>query len=193
MHPPSSTCKQLARLHPQLRLAWNGKSKDFAVVQLYHISNAGSPDNPNTYFQRWNEGPVFSKNGDNKRDWDPLFRVPMFAGSAADFCCDCEFSCEHGIEGVFSGKLIAGVKRALQNTAEKKRERRRAMQRDFNREREDLNREMGDFLWHQANKTGEESIDVPWEFARDDVRRMYAQKERREQQLNDYFTNVPGM
>lgn len=105
MHPPSSSCKALYRYHPQLRLAWQGRSRhfagemnpgSFALVQLYHRDDVGSLDDPHTFREFWEvkgqfdagtgellnvrayRGPVFNKHGGTSKDYDPLTRVPIF-------------------------------------------------------------------------------------------------------------------
>ena len=88
MYAPAHICKALWRIHPWLRFAWAGKPTvgeelnpgSFAVVQLYHIQDAGKPDEEATYKKFWHvenhldetndlrcgridRGPIFNKDG----------------------------------------------------------------------------------------------------------------------------------
>ena len=104
MYPPSWACEAIYRIHPQLRVGWAGRPRrnsdelnagDFALVQLYHISDVGPMSDPITYRETWDvttvadeygrtervkvdRGPIYDKHGVSRRDWDPLFRIPIF-------------------------------------------------------------------------------------------------------------------
>jgi len=107
MHPPSYVCQALYRFHPQLRLAWLGRDKtyqeelnpgSFCVVQLFHVSDAGTFEEPKMVSKEFwdvttvleagepklvkaSNGPIFNRFGGSARDWDPLFRVPMMVAT----------------------------------------------------------------------------------------------------------------
>jgi hypothetical protein len=104
LYPPAAVCRAIYRLHPQLRVGWCGRSPYFegetnpgayTICQLYHISDVGSLDEPNTLNELWeigwttdedgretrarvDRGPLYNRNGGSTRDWDPLFRVPVW-------------------------------------------------------------------------------------------------------------------
>jgi len=195
MHPPRAICEQLARIHPKLRFAWHGREKrdadelnpgSFAIVQLYHISNAGTQDNPNTYRQPWEEafGPIFNKQGGTTRDWDPLFWTPMYVTRLEDV------GVTHS--EVFNGQILDFIRDWMIPVGRRAKEDRRRRAKELHDRTEDIIDAMTDRLWYEANKTGEETIDVPWEFAKKDVYEMYKRKRIAEQYLDSYY-DVPGM
>ena len=72
MYCPEYICKAVSRLHPQLRMAWAGGERlhadhmnpgSFALVQLYHVSDTGTEDDPATYLARWDVDFVQDVNG----------------------------------------------------------------------------------------------------------------------------------
>lgn len=180
MYAPAHACKALFRLHPQLRIGWVGRDKrneddfnrgSFAVVQLYHIQDAGTPDEPVGYREFWHVAPFLTENGElyNRRidrgpiynrlggstpDWDPLFRVPMFI-----MTLDEQFKYANGEvikrEDVFSGKFIEAVHYNLGGIVDRIVKGRRDRGRELDQKANDLGQEMGSFLWHEANKTGQ--------------------------------------
>ena len=106
MHSPSYVCQALHRFHPQLRLAWLGRDKtysdelnpgSFCVVQLYHISDVGTFEEPKISGEFWDvqtnlisgqptitkasNGPIFNRWGGSRKDWDPLFRIPVMVAT----------------------------------------------------------------------------------------------------------------
>jgi hypothetical protein len=163
-----------------MRLAWLGRKPkyegelncgSFCVIQLYHERDCGTRENPTTFREMWDattvsdnfgescrikldRGPIFSKNGDLKRDWDPRYRIPIFA-----MTLDEAYSYEDGTpiktEDVFSGKFIEAVRSRLTPIVARVQTKGREMARDLDRTADALGREMGDFLWHEANKTGQ--------------------------------------
>ncbi len=134
MHPPSASCKSLFRHHPQLRLAWQGsprKHKDdlnsgcFALVQLYHIDDVGSLDNPHTFREFWNiqsaldrhgdltverayRGPIFNRDGGTERDWDPQYRVPIFVSTLDGGYCYPDGE-PLTLEDIYTGKFMFAI------------------------------------------------------------------------------------
>lgn len=180
MHPPRHACLALYRLHPQMRLAWLGrppKSEDelnpgcFAVIQLYHWSNCGTRENPTTFREMWDattvsdnfgescriridRGPIFSRYGELKKDWDVNNRIPIFA-----MTLDGSYTYDDGTpictDDVFSGKFIDAVRSRLTPIVSRIQSKARSMARDLDNTAEAIGNEMGDFLWHEANKTGQ--------------------------------------
>jgi hypothetical protein len=158
-------------------LAWWGKPPDkegavncgsFAIVQLYHINDAGLPDDPLLYREPWHttvklneagtetrvrveRGPIFNKNGTTKPDWDPLFRVPVFVMTVDD-----KYQYPDGSSfserDLYTGKFIEGIKYFLtpiQNRIKRSKDTRVAELRSA---AEDLGGEIGERLWHKANR-----------------------------------------
>jgi len=192
MYVPSTVCKQLFRLHPQLRFAWMGRERqneedlnagDFAVVQLYHIKDAGTPDEPNTFYMHWprGAGPIYNRNGGSTRDWDPLFRMPILVARLGDF----------GIskEEVLSGAVISQLESWIDWEKNKRVvEHRRKMGRDMVSKFDDLAGEMTDYLWHEGNKASETSINtIPWKDSKKELERSLAKGQQRRHQLEHYY------
>lgn len=127
MHPPRHICEALGRKHPDLRLAWWGTFSDdedalnegcFVVLRLLPVEAIGPMDDPFVFQEFWDvetvstgpgeedfecvkveRGPVFSRTGEVRRDWDPLFFKPVI-----------EFACHesYGLstQNVFNGSLV---------------------------------------------------------------------------------------
>jgi hypothetical protein len=166
MHPPSAICKSLYRLHPYLRLAWLGRDKkcedelnpgNFALVQLYHNRDCGSYAEPATYREFWEvtphwteggqliskrieRGPIFNRHGGTTRDWDPLFRKPIFV------------QIFENTYDVFSGKIIYEVKYYMNSIVERIMKSAKDKGKRVKAHTQDLSREMSDYLLWEANK-----------------------------------------
>lgn len=94
MYAPEWVCRKLSDFHPNLRIGWDGKERTFGLVHLYHWSDAQK-----TYRQFWQDhGPIFSKSGRPRPDWDLHQRVPVYIIDVTP-------------QDVFSGKIVALVKR----------------------------------------------------------------------------------
>jgi hypothetical protein len=174
MHPPVSACEAVYAIHPQLRIAWAGRERkfpeeenpgSFALVQLYHISDVGQIGDTNTFRELWdvtvwysdygkadiiraNRGPIFNRYGGTDRDWDPLFRIPVFVATLDE---------AYGlkIEDVYSGKFIVDVKRWMRPYYQRFEESSKAKAADYRRRMDDMGNSATDYLWHKASKTGE--------------------------------------
>ena len=178
MHPPPESCRALYRLHKQLRLAWVGRAPkfegeenpgSFAVVQLYHVRDAGSPDEPTSFREFWNttmgfdeatyefapkrinRGPIFNRFGGTSLDYDPLVRVPIFA-----MTLDGEYTYPDGspiqTQDVFSKKFLVAIAHNLSDVKKRVKDQRASFGRDVDRRGDDIGREMTDFLWREANR-----------------------------------------
>lgn len=161
MYPPAHVCRALYDVYPWLRLAWNGKAESFAVVQLYHVSDCGDMDDPITFREYWDittelnehgdavrvpasKGPIFSKEGDTKRDWDPLTRIPIDVVTLADH--------GFGIQEVFSGSFLPMIREWLKPIEDRIYEAALDRGKQLATEVEDTIEGMTDFLWHEASK-----------------------------------------
>lgn len=202
MHPPSYVCQAVYRLHKQLRVAWLGRERmyedelnagNFCVVQLYHIQDCGTYENPVTFREFWevtprlNEaggltcvpatrGPIFNRWGGGSRDWDPLFRKPIFA-----------YMLEEN-DDILSGKMLLDLKHFMTDIVERVRESARQKGREICLKSEDLGREAGNFLWSEANKTGATSPLLDSASALKDLTPNY--KNYREGKMKEELENI---
>lgn len=130
---PEHVCRNLYRKHKWLRWAWEGRDDlpglnpgSFALVQLYHISDSGTYERPQTFRAFWdvepyeneaggtstrraNRGPIFAKDGSTNRDWDPLFRFPIHVITLDEHM---EYPWKEKIDpiaDVYSGKIMHAV------------------------------------------------------------------------------------
>lgn len=216
MHPPGAVCKALYDVHPQLRLAWAGRPPkypgetnpgSYAIVQLYHIQDCGDLDDtmvtfrefwdttirPNAHGQaervRITRGPIFNKNGGTERDWDPLVRIPVFVMTIDEEYEYPDGSNFRGIEDVHSGKYLVAIKaylakdiktRAIESGIEKGK--------TVARKIDEIGRDGADYLWHEANKTGETSdTSITYESTRHQLARLDRQNEMMKDEVRDMF------
>lgn len=138
MHPPSWICKELERIHPQLRLGWVGRDRSgpadelnkgsFALIQLYHQRDASR-----TFFTPWNAtGPVFGT------DYDRLARVPVYLADIEP-------------QDVFSGACIPLIRRWMRPLKERVVEAQVAKGREYESSNQDLAEAQTDYmLWHAS-------------------------------------------
>jgi len=182
MHAPVWVCKKLAEVHPQLRLAWCGDDKAFAIVQLYHISDCGDIDEPFTYREYWHvttkqdevggysrarvyRGPIFSKKGvPEQMDWDPLTRVPIFVCTFGGGYTDPFDGHNLGHEDVFSGRILPIVRRWLRPIYDRVMDSAREAGRRLDNYIDALGSEMASRVWWEASQTGQTSPVVAKKF-----------------------------
>ena len=188
MHPPGWVCRRLHQLHPQLRLAWAGRQRQnddelnpgsFALVQLYHVQDTGSVDDPVSYRLRWDvdpvvgddgqttmvkkeRGPIFGKNGSTRRDWDNLFRVPMFIATLDE-------SFGMGTDDVLSGRFLESIRLWLTPIERRMRESAREKGRDLSGAIDDVAHEATADLLKSAQKSDAASVIMADKHARSDV------------------------
>ena len=177
MRPPRWVCRALYDLHPQLRLAWQGRppsrpgelnAGSFAIVQLYHVRDAGNPDDPTTFRELWSttiapnehghavrvrsdRGPLFNKNAETSPDWDPLQRVPVFV-----MTIDESYSHPDGAplttRDVYTGRFLEAIKASFGDIRDRVQRSKDAMAKDLSNRCEDMGREMADELWWESKK-----------------------------------------
>jgi len=155
---------------------------DFAVVQLYHSKDAGTPADPKTYFMHWLElpdfrGPIFAKNGSTRPDWNES-RWPIFVANLGEF----------GItkEEVFSGAFLNAIKYWLRPARVRLEENARAMGRELKSKAADIAAEQTDFLWSQANEAAADRIIMTSE-DRSAAMKQFEQDNYERPQLEDYY------
>lgn len=205
MHPPEHVCRALHDIHPQLRLCWVGQpSKDdetnagsFGICQLYHISNCGDLDEPTTFREFWNvetvlengvyvrrrvdRGPLFSRYGDTRLDYDPAFRFPIFVAALDG---------SNGMpntQDVFSGKFLEYVRHWLSPLQGRKSKANKKRYKDFKHRMDDLEAEIGRRGRFEWNKVGETSPTMAWKHAKPEVEKMYRKRERLDAEFKEMF------
>lgn len=217
MHPPGWICSALYRIHPHLRMAWAGRDRihqeelnpgSFAVVQLYHCSDFGQADKPHTYREGWDltvkpkpfgepefepiyRGPIFNRWGGCQRDWDPLFRVPVFVATI-----DEEYSHKDGtpmgIQDVYTGSFLETIRWWLVPIKRRIMEMNREQGKELNQEAEDIGREATDFLWSRAMRPDAGYKPMAWKHAKKELASLDKLGERTEE-LSDYYNrNICG-
>jgi len=217
MHPPGWICSALHRIHPQLRMAWAGRERrypeelnpgSFAVVQLYHRRDFGHPDKPHTFREGWEltvipkpygdpefepiyRGPIFNRWGGTARDYDPLFRIPVFVATL-----DENYSHKDGtpisIADVYNGSFLETIRWWLVPIKRRIIEMNRDQAKELNREADDIGREAGDFLWSRAMRPDAEYNPAPWKHAKKELRSL-EKLDQRTDELSDYYNqNIEG-
>jgi hypothetical protein len=189
MIAPGYVCKALYRLHPQLRLGWYGDDRgeefgSFAIIQLYHISDAGTENDPKTLFQRWNPtgqhmGPIFNKNGGTSLDYDPLFRVPIVKAKLSDY----------GINtaNVLNGRFLDLVKSWLIPLGRRMREDALERASTFKSNKESMVNEMSKDLWSEAQKPDAITNNIAYKHCKDDIVAFEKRAESNASGVDSYF------
>lgn len=210
MHPPAATCRALSYKHPYLRLGWLGRpceregdinSGSFAIVQLMHWRDCGSPDDPLTIREFWDvetvmdevgqvwnrrayRGPIFNTEGGTTPDWDMLVRKPILL-----FTVDEDFGLE--TRDVFTGDVQRIITewaiRGGEAMAKRFVKEAKAVDSESRRRREDLVDGMTDYLWSEARQSDESPI-MSKEEAEADLTTNY--KLWREGKLDDQLNNM---
>jgi len=210
MHAPSWLSQALYRIHPHLRLGWAGRDRkhagelnpgSFAIVQLYHIRDVGTDEEPIAYRSRWDvdfvdlgdnqpakakrvhRGPIFNAEGGCTRDWDPLFRKPIWVANLDDY----GFS----TEDIMSGKFLTTVKDWLVPIKRRIVESAREQGRQLRRDSEAVAGEMTDFLWREAQKSDATSTIQAYKHCKPEMEALERQKEQAEFLPNYYMP--PGV
>lgn len=140
MIPPTWICKELERLHPQLRLGWVGKPREgdelnqgfFALIQLYH-----SRDAERTFFTPWhtieNRGTIYGSR------FDPLMRLPIYLADIEP-------------ADVFSGACLPAIKRWMRPMKERHMESAIEKGKAYEAEVQDMSEGAADYMLWSANK-----------------------------------------
>jgi hypothetical protein len=197
LYPPEAICQKLYTLHPYLRLAWHVRERqnpdeinpgDFAIIQLYHVKDAGTPDNPNTYLLHWAEagegrGPIFNRKGGTRPDWPEDLRRPIYVARLG----------EYGItkDMVMSGEFLEIVKYWLRPSRVRLEENARAMGKELKSKAADIAGEQTDYLWYEANKSDADRIIMTREDGKEAMAVWAAQK-KFSSKLEDYYL-PPGL
>ena len=205
---PEHVCRDLYRKHQWLRWAWDGENDNFALVQLYHISDTGTYEFPLTYRAFWDvktvegwdgtarvekdhKGPIFAKNGSTVRDWDPLFRFPVHV-----ITLDESFHYPWGeklkpIADVYSGKVMKLVDYWLIPQERRIIESHRERQDRVVRKVEDMGSKAADRVWWDSQQTGYGARrDIAYKHAKEEI---VAQKKKEERDVLKEYLKVPKM
>lgn len=130
MHPPQWVCEELERISPWARLGWHGERRAFAILDLYpaHLARR-------TFRELWDgKGPVFGS------DYDRLQRVPIWID-------------EVSTEDVFSGAVVARVRRYATPLKQRLERSWKARQSERKREFRELAGAQGEHLYWSARKS----------------------------------------
>ena len=178
MQPPSTVCETLFRKHNQLRIGWAGEpgpglnKGTFALIQLYHINNYGNVDDPNSILEYWqgtsrlgesgvmervkiDRGPIFSKHGTERCDYDPLTRVPIYVMSLNEAY---KFPWGEPIKNVvdtLNGKFLGALDYWFSPMKPRIVKNRRDLVAKLRSDSEDIGDAVTDELWFNANKPSE--------------------------------------
>lgn len=202
MHPPQHICRDLARVSSSFRIGWMGRDPvdddelnpgSFALVQLRERDDIGRVEDPlktlstdwdivplfNEFDQpaglkRITRGPLFNAEGGLERDWD-VDKVRPIVKQVFDE--DLGFT----PGDIFSGRfLIVARMFAIEGAIYKARYQAAVDKGKESEQRvSDLVGEMGDFIWHEATKTDQASVDMAWKHAKQNLPQRYiAHKER---------------
>lgn len=173
-------------------------------MQLYHKRDAGSYDDPQSYRAFWDvdtvwdelgtpyvrkveRGPLFSKSGSPRRDWDPFERVPIFVATL-----DATFQGYDGeplsTEDVFSGKVVLTIRRWMDSITRRSFAAAKEKGREVRRRADDISEAITDTIWHEANKHDADYTPIAKKHQAQDagVQRMHKQLDR-QGELEDVF------
>jgi len=135
--PPADICRRLAKLHPQLRIAFNGQQGTYSLIQLYHRRD----------FQRtargvWNhQGPIYSKKGEWRADWSDD-RFPIYVGDVS-------------MPDVHGGRILGLVKEWARPHAQRIRENRLARNAEVEKTFREVGEEAGAKLYRDGQRNTE--------------------------------------
>lgn len=164
------------------------------MVQLYHIRDCGTYEEPKSYRQFWEvdllqdevggfhvvpaigRGEVFNKHGEPKRDWDPLFRKPVMV---------CSFTKDE----VTSGAFLHNVREMCVSIKKRLYAQRSSAHRGAVNKMEAISSQIADEQWSMAQKSDQESPIVPMEWAKKDVERMYNKRQCMAEALRKYYVS----
>jgi hypothetical protein len=131
--------------------------------------------------KRIDRGPIFSRTGSVRRDWDPLFWVPVYVARLEDYKLDNE-AVAHGAILPMVRKWQTSLRRRVQESAD-------AAGRELKRKTRDLSEEAHRKLMFEANKPDATTPIVAWKHAREEVEAFY----RRNEGLENYYDPVKDM
>jgi len=148
----------------------------FGIIQLYHITDCGDIDEPDTFREFWGittktdvwglpirrkvwRGPIFSANGSTKPDWDPLFRIPIFVMTVDEAYQDEQGRPLHEHD-MYSGRVIEVVKYFLKRIEDRVMDSAVQKGEALDSHMEDMSDEMGDYLWREANQSYQTHVNM---------------------------------
>lgn len=147
-------------------------------MQLFHISNCGDIEDPDTFREYWyvtnrigesgimervkvDRGPIFDRHGKISLDYDPLFRIPIYVMSLNE-SFGFPWVDEAGnsiriknIEDTMSGTFLLALNYWLTPAKTRIKKNRAELCDDLRSRGEEIGGTISDHLWFEANKTGE--------------------------------------
>lgn len=216
MVPPNDVCRQLYRINKKLRVGWYGRKQrypeelnpgEFALVQLFHVRDVGPISDPYIFDELWDtgfaqdpetkqwdirridRGPIFSREGLPRRDWDPLYYVPvvMFVANGQYE----SFGRKLTNESFFDGHFIASVLDWREKPRNQRaRDSRIQAGKDLAREVDAMTSDMADELHRASLKADATRVPVAKKHFKDDP---YFERleEGRKINLEDFY-KLPG-
>jgi hypothetical protein len=177
MWAPRSACEALYRLDDKHRLAWRGsapKSADdlnagwFVIIQLYHRLDFGTFDDPITFRHNWytqvymddmgyldhrrvDRGPIFAADGGLIRDWNDDY-IPIMVGSVHKGYQEWTGKRDLETRDVFTGRFILTIRSWRESVRDRMLDSAREKGKEVNRHLDDMGREHGKRMWHDALK-----------------------------------------
>lgn len=137
MHPPRHVCEALARVHPLLRVGWDGAGDTFGLLMVTRSRLA-----KRTFYEYWRgRGPVFSRSGRPRPDWDEIGRVPMYLIDVEP-------------KDVFSGRICRMARQWMRPFAATYMERARQAGRDIESHIDDMGYDAGLRLYREGQRDG---------------------------------------
>ena len=137
MQPPAHICEQLARVHPLLRIGWDGAEGSFGLLMITRSRLA-----KRTFFEYWRgRGPVFSRTGRPRADWDEIGRVPMYLIDVEP-------------RDVFSGRICRMARQWMRPFAPQYLEGARQAGRDIESQIDDMGHDAGLRLYGEGQRDG---------------------------------------
>lgn len=194
MEAPAYVCRALSRLNPNLRLAWDGATRSFAIVELYpqrlvgdldepsiisdlwHITDRYDPKTKEVYRVKVDRGPIFNMKGGLSPDWDMLNFVPVYKANLKSY--------EITTEEVFSLAFLKVLARWMIPFKQRQVESAIEAQRNLDRSISDLTREGYSRLKFQQHRGVQTNPIVPYKYAREELKAFYED----EKPLSDHFT-----
>jgi hypothetical protein len=213
MYAPSEMCERLYRIHPQLRLAWAGRPPafegelnpgSFAIIQLYHIQDAGRVGEEVTFRQFWDvdhvinetgdmdtrridRGPIFSRTGRVVRDWNTSLRVPIFVATIDDRFVDPVTELKLSTWDVYSGRFLDTMRYWLMPIKDRIKAQVELRNKEIAVAADEVGRDMADFLWWEANKASSRSDTSQARKFHKEERKKF---EARQQELDEQARNT---
>lgn len=196
---PRHACEALARLQKDLRWAWNGPLNSFSIVQIMDSKFCGTPANPKLAFDEYwgyediltplgeletrpvDVGPIFSRDGTFKADWNKEKQFPIHALNFAVL--------KWPPECVYDTGFIPRLREFLRRSSERTKEINEKRYRETRHFIDDQARENVDRLRFKASK----NYDTNKIFTKEERIAALKKKEREAEQNRAHFKRLFGV